>query len=57
MIRRSKWQRREPWVKDPEVIEAHKKAGLNLDYKDAKELGDLIKAQEVFAKDVVNKLY
>lgn len=44
-------------MKDPEVIEAHKKAGLNLDYKDAKELGDLIKAQEVFAKEVVNKLY
>lgn len=42
---------------DKEVVEAHKKAGLNLDYKDDKALGELIKAQEVFARDVISTLY
>lgn len=42
---------------DPEVIEAHKKAGLSMDFKDNKQLGDLIKAQDKFAKEVINKLY
>lgn len=42
---------------DQAVIEAHQKAGLNLDYKGPKELGDLIKAQEVFARDVISSLY
>lgn len=42
---------------DPAVVEAHKKAGLSMDYKDNKELGDLIKAQDKFAKEVINKLY
>lgn len=42
---------------DAAVVEAHKKAGLNLDYKGPKELGDLIKAQEVFARDVISTLY
>lgn len=42
---------------DEEFVEAHKKAGLNLDYKNNRDLGKLLKAQEVFAKDVVSKLY
>lgn len=42
---------------DKAVVEAHQKAGLNLDYKGPKELGKLIKAQEVFARDVISKLY
>lgn len=42
---------------DPAVVQAHKKAGLNLDYKDGKALGELIKAQETFCRDVVNNLY
>lgn len=42
---------------DPENVAAHKKAKLNIDFKDNKELGELIKAQEVFCKDVVSKLY
>lgn len=42
---------------DPEVIEAHKKAGLSMDFKDNKQLGELIKAQDKFAKEVINKLY
>ncbi len=44
-------------MSDPEVIKAHQTAGLNLDYKDDKQLGELLKAQEVFAKDVISKLY
>lgn len=44
-------------MQDPAVIEAHKKAGMALDFKDNKELGDLIKAQDKFARDVVNDLY
>ncbi|HAW44884.1 MAG TPA: recombinase RecA [Sutterella sp.] len=42
---------------DPANIEAHKKARLNLDFMDNKELGKLIKAQEIFARDVIGKLY
>ena len=44
-------------MQDPAVVEAHKKAGMALDFKDNKELGDLIKAQDKFARDVVNDLY
>lgn len=44
-------------MQDPANIEAHKKAGLNLQFMDNKELGELIKAQEVFCSDVVSKLY
>ena len=33
-------------MQDPAVVEAHKKAGMALDFKDNKELGDLIKAQD-----------
>lgn len=44
-------------MNDPEVIAAHKKSGLNMDFKDNKELGKLIDEQNTFAKDVINKLY
>ena len=44
-------------MNDPEVIKAHQTAGLNLEYKNDKELAELIKAQEVFARDVISKLY
>ena len=44
-------------MNDPAVIEAHKTAGLNLEYKNDKELDELIKAQEVFARDVISTLY
>lgn len=47
----------EKTMKDADVIEAHKKAGLNLDYKNDKQLGDLIAQQEVFCRDVIAKLY
>lgn len=42
---------------DAAVVEAHHKAGMNLDFKDYKELGKLIEEQEVFARDVISKLY
>ena len=48
---------RESAAKLAMAIEAHKKAGMALDFKDNKELGDLIKAQDKFARDVVNDLY
>ena len=44
-------------MNDPEVIKAHQTAGLNLEYKTDKELGELIKAQEKFARDVISTLY
>jgi tripartite-type tricarboxylate transporter receptor subunit TctC len=44
-------------MSDPEVVAAHKKAGMNLDFKDNKELGALIKEQDTFARDVISKLY
>ena len=44
-------------MQDPATIEAHKKAGLSMDFKDDKQLGQLLKDQEVFAKDVISKLY
>lgn len=44
-------------MQDPANVEAHKKAGLNLQFMDNKELGELIKAQEVFCSEVVSKLY
>ena len=44
-------------MQDPAVVEAHKKAGMALDFKDNKELGSLIDAQDKFARDVVNNLY
>ena len=42
---------------DPEMIEKHEKAGMSLEYMDNKALGDLIRAQEVFCRDVVANLY
>ncbi len=44
-------------MSDPEVIEAHKKGGLTMSYMDDKQLGELIKAQDAFARDVISKLY
>lgn len=42
---------------DPELVEKHEKAGMSLEYMDNKELGELIKAQEVFCRDIVANLY
>lgn len=42
---------------DPDVIYAHIQAGLELDFKDSKELAALIKEQEEFCRDVVSTLY
>lgn len=44
-------------MEDKDVVEAHKKAGMVLDYKDSKDLGRLIDEQLAFCKDVVSKLY
>lgn len=44
-------------MQDPACIEAHNKAGMSLDFKDNKQLAELIAAQEVFCRDVVSKLY
>ena len=44
-------------MQDPATIEAHKKAGLALSFKDNKELSELIKQQEVFCRDEVSQLY
>lgn len=44
-------------MEDPACIAAHKKAGLTIDFKDNKQLAELIAAQEVFCRDVVSKLY
>jgi tripartite-type tricarboxylate transporter receptor subunit TctC len=44
-------------MSDPATIEAHKTAGLELDFKDNKALGDLIKEQLAFCKDTVTNLY
>ncbi len=44
-------------VEDPAVVEAHKKAGLELDYMDNVAFGELISEQEAFCKDVVTNLY
>lgn len=42
---------------DPANIEAHKTAGLELDFKDNVQMATLIKEQEEFCRDVVSKLY
>lgn len=44
-------------MEDPEVISAHEKAGMELDFKDSKSLGELIHSQYEFCKNVVSKLY
>lgn len=42
---------------DKENIAAHEKAGLTIDFKDNKELAELIKQQEEFCRDTVAKLF
>ena len=44
-------------MEDPQAIEQHKKAGLSMQFMDNKELGKLIKQQEVFCRDEVSQLY
>ena len=44
-------------LNDPAVKEAHEKGGLTIDYQDNLQLGELIKSQDVFARDVISKLY
>lgn len=44
-------------MQDPACIEAHAKAGMSLDFKDNKQLAELIAAQEKFCRDTVAKLY
>ena len=44
-------------LNDPDVKEAHEKGGLTIDYQDNQQLGELIKSQDVFARDVIPKLY
>lgn len=44
-------------MEDPEVIAAHEKAGMQIDFKDSKSLAELIKEQYDFCKNVVSKLY
>ena len=44
-------------MEDPASIEQHKKAGLSMSFMDNKELGELIKKQEVFCRDEIAKLY
>ena len=44
-------------MEDPANIEAHKKAGLNMDFKDNKAYGEIIQDQNTFAKDVVGNLF
>ena len=44
-------------MEDPASVEQHKKAGLSMSFMDNKELGELIKKQEVFCRDEIAKLY
>lgn len=44
-------------MQDPACIEAHAKAGMSIDFKDNKQLAELIAAQEKFCRDTVAKLY
>lgn len=44
-------------MEDPANIEAHKKAGLNLDFKDNKSYEKLLKDQDTFAREVANQLF
>ena len=39
------------------TMQDHQKAGMSLDFKDNKQLAELIAAQEIFCRDVVSKLY
>jgi tripartite-type tricarboxylate transporter receptor subunit TctC len=44
-------------MEDPATVEAHKKAGLAMDFMDNEKLGALIGAQEKFCSEVVANLY
>lgn len=44
-------------MEDPEVKSAHEKAGMVIDFKDSKALGQMIQEQMDFCKNVVSKLY
>ena len=44
-------------MEDPANIEAHKKAGLNMDFMDNQKYAKLIQEQEAFAKEVAKDLY
>lgn len=44
-------------MNDPETIAQHKKAGLDIEFMDDKELGDLINKQEVFSRDEISQIY
>ena len=44
-------------MSDPEVVNAHKQAGLALDFMDNKKFAELIHEQEAFCRDVVSTLY
>ena len=44
-------------MSDPETIEAHQKAGLAIDFQDNNQLAKLISEQEIFARDIISKLY
>ncbi len=41
----------------PDTIAQHKKAGLDIEFMDDKELGDLINKQEVFSRDEISQIY
>ncbi len=44
-------------MEDPANIEAHKKAGLSIDFKDNKAYGELIRQQDQFSREVDSKYY
>ncbi|MCR5813562.1 MAG: tripartite tricarboxylate transporter substrate binding protein [Desulfovibrio sp.] len=44
-------------MNDPECVAAHEKAKMNLDFKNSKELGELIFSQLVFSRDIVSSLF
>ena len=44
-------------MEDPEVKKAHENAGMVIDFKDSKALGQMIAEQMDFCKNVVSKLY
>ena len=44
-------------LEDKDVVAAHEKAGMVIDFKNSKDLGKLIDEQLAFCKDVVSKLY
>ncbi|MDE5833566.1 MAG: tripartite tricarboxylate transporter substrate binding protein, partial [Desulfovibrio sp.] len=44
-------------MEDPANIEAHKKAGLNMNFMDNQQFAKLIQEQDAFAKEVANDLF